>query len=42
MLLGNKIDNEGSRQVQTKEAEAFAEKYDIPFSEISWKSGEVR
>ena len=38
ILLGNKIDLENNRQVETNEGEAIAKAYNIPFFEISAKS----
>jgi small GTP-binding protein len=39
ILIGNKCDLEGERQVQTEEGENFASKYDIKFFEGSAKTG---
>ena len=39
ILIGNKCDLEGERQVQTEEGENFASKYDIKFYEDSAKTG---
>ena len=39
MLIGNKSDLEGERQVSIEEGAAFAELHDIPFFEVSAKYG---
>jgi GTPase SAR1 family protein len=40
MLVGNKLDLEKGRVVQQREGCALAKKYDIPFMEVSAKTGE--
>lgn len=40
MLVGNKMDLEGQRQVSREEAEDFAKQYSIPYVECSAKSGQ--
>ena len=42
ILVGNKSDLEGTREVTKKEAEAFGHKYGLPYFEVSCKAGEVR
>ena len=39
ILVGNKIDLEPEREVTKEEAERFANKYEIPYFEISVKTG---
>lgn len=40
ILVGNKIDvNEDERQVQTLEGKTLADRYSIPFIEVSAKTG---
>jgi GTPase SAR1 family protein len=40
MLVGNKLDLANERVVQYREGQALANKYDIPFMEVSAKTGE--
>jgi Ras-related protein Rab-8A len=40
MLVGNKLDLDKERIVQQREGSALAKKYDIPFMEVSAKTGE--
>ncbi len=40
MLVGNKLDLDKERIVQQREGSALANKYDIPFIEVSAKTGE--
>lgn len=40
MLVGNKLDLESERVVQEREGQALANKFDIPFMEVSAKTGE--
>ena len=39
MLVGNKADLQGERVVQEREGQALANKYELPFMEVSAKSG---
>ena len=39
VLVGNKIDLEPEREVSKEEAERFANKYEIPYFEISVRTG---
>ena len=39
MLVGNKLDLDKERIVQQREGSALANKYDIPFIEVSAKTG---
>ena len=40
MLVGNKLDLSSDRVVQHREGQALANKHDIPFMEVSAKTGE--
>lgn len=40
MLIGNKLDLATDRVVQFRQGQALANKYDIPFLEVSAKTGE--